>query len=229
MNTDHEIEPVPGLPENLPSGERILWQGAPRWTGLARRAFHARTVAIYFGLLVLWRLVDGLVGGESVAALATAMAWMLALGLAGVGLLCLLAWLHAWSSLYTITNKRIVLRIGVAIPITMNLPFSVIASADFRDHGDGTGDIPIRIGGEQKVSWLLLWPNVKPWRMSRPEPMLRAVPDAQRAADILSNALLAAQEGQGERTAVAGAAARSEEDVDRSAAGDPGRLMPAAS
>ena len=225
MNTDHEIEPVPGLPENLPSGERILWQGAPRWAGLARRAFHARTVAIYFGLLVLWRLGDGIVAGQSVSELAVAMAWMFGLGLAGVGLLCLLAWLHTWSSLYTITNRRIVMRIGVAIPITMNLPFSVIASAEFRDHGDGTGDIPIQVSADQKVSWLLLWPNIRPWRLSRPEPMLRSVQDAAAVADILSSAVIAAQQGQGERTTVADMPAARDEG----AAGEAGRLMPAAS
>ena len=97
---------------DLPSGERILWRGAPRWAGLAQ-GLPCADRRVYFGLLVLWRLGDG-IAGQSVSELAVAMAWMFGLGLAGVGLLCLLAWLHTWSSLYTITNRRIVMRIGVS-------------------------------------------------------------------------------------------------------------------
>jgi len=33
---EYEYEPVPGLPQRLPQGERILWQGAPDWQTLAR-------------------------------------------------------------------------------------------------------------------------------------------------------------------------------------------------
>ena len=28
---DFDFEPVRGLPQVLPEGERLLWQGAPRW------------------------------------------------------------------------------------------------------------------------------------------------------------------------------------------------------
>ena len=33
---DFDFEPVRGLPQLLPKGERMLWQGAPRWQDLAR-------------------------------------------------------------------------------------------------------------------------------------------------------------------------------------------------
>jgi hypothetical protein len=46
----------------------------------------------------------------------------------------------------------------------------------------------------QKVSFFLLWPNVRPWRFNPAEPMLRSIPDAQDAAQILARAL-AAQPG----------------------------------
>ena len=44
------------LPAPLPVGERVIWQGKPSFTGLALRSFHIREVAIYFGLLLVWRL-----------------------------------------------------------------------------------------------------------------------------------------------------------------------------
>ena len=44
------------LPAPLPVGERVIWQGKPSFKGLALRSFHIREVAIYFGLLMVWRL-----------------------------------------------------------------------------------------------------------------------------------------------------------------------------
>ena len=34
MSAEHEFEPVPGLPETLPEGESMLWQGKPGWRGV---------------------------------------------------------------------------------------------------------------------------------------------------------------------------------------------------
>jgi hypothetical protein len=39
------------------------------------------------------------------------------------------------------------------------------------------------------VSYVLLWPHIRPWRLRTPEPMLRALPDAAVAAAKLSEAL----------------------------------------
>ena len=55
---EHEWEAAPGLPEPLPKGEKILWQGAPHWWMLAVHAFHVRKVAIYFGLMLAWQAIS---------------------------------------------------------------------------------------------------------------------------------------------------------------------------
>ena len=47
--SEYATEPVKGLPELLPTGERMLWQGQPSWRALAIRVFHVRKIAIYFG------------------------------------------------------------------------------------------------------------------------------------------------------------------------------------
>jgi len=43
---DFAFDPVKGLPEHLPQGEVMLWQGSPHWQSLALRAFHIRKVAL---------------------------------------------------------------------------------------------------------------------------------------------------------------------------------------
>jgi hypothetical protein len=191
MTSEYETEPVPGLPEHLPAGERMLWQGAPRWQPLACGAFRVRAVAIYFGLLMLWRLVSGMYDGASaLAALASAL-WLVPFALAAIGMLVLLAWLSARSTIYTITDRRLVLRFGVALPMSVNIPFRLIDSAGLKQRGDGSGDIALTLRRGERVGYTILWPHVRPWHLTRPQPMLRALPDASTAAHVLSRALAA--------------------------------------
>jgi Bacterial PH domain len=188
-------EYIKGISEPLPPGEHLLWQGAPEWTALARRALHLRKLAIYFAVLVLWRIVSGVADGEPLAATAVAVGWHALLGAAAGGVLGLLAWASARTATYAITTKRVVMRVGVALPMTVNLPLRRIESAALRAHPDGTGDIPLKLRGDDRVAWLHLWPHVRAWRLARPEPMLRAVPEAGRVAEILAAAALAAVPG----------------------------------
>jgi hypothetical protein len=188
---EHDAEPVRGLPERLPAGERILWQGAPRWNALARRAFHARKVAIYFGLLVAWTMFSGLHDGEPVRAVLVSAAGTALLGALAVGLLIGLAWICARTTMYTITNRRIVMRIGMALSLTLNVPFRIVRSADLRRFPDGTGDIPLALGGSGRIGWLNLWPHVRPWSLKHPQPTFRAVAEADRVAELLGKAIAA--------------------------------------
>ena len=189
MLTEYEHEPVPGLPQELPDGEEMLWQGSPRWQSPAVHVFHARKVAVYFGLLALWRVASGLHDGQAFAEYANSLAMLLVVGTAGVGMLTLLAWLNGRATIYTITNRRLVLRIGVALPMMVNLPFRVVDSAALRTFRDASGDIPLTLDAATRVGYLNLWPHVRPWQIKRPQPALRAVPDAAGVARILSAAL----------------------------------------
>jgi hypothetical protein len=188
---EYDQEPIPGLPEIPPEGERILWQGAPGWMGLARRAFHVRKVIIYFAVIFVWFLATKLLAGESLVQGVLLGSWLLALALVAIGLLLLLAWANSRATLYTLTNRRVVMRFGVAVSMTINIPFTQIGSAGLRRYEDGTGDITLTLAGRPRVSYLVLWPHVRPWRFGQVEPMLRVVPDAARVADILSGALQA--------------------------------------
>lgn len=190
--SDFDHEPVRGLPQALPEGEHILWQGSPDWRTLARRGFHVRKFALYFGLLLLWRAVTRLADGGSGLDALVAVAWLVPLPLIAIGILACLAWLVSRNAVYTITNRRIVLRIGIVLTMALNLPFRVIDSAGLRLHRDGTADIPLQLLPGQQIAYLHLWPHARPWRFARSEPMLRCVPDGQAVAQILAGALAAA-------------------------------------
>lgn len=193
MSDEFDHEPIPGLPGRLPAGETLLWQGAPKWRSLAIRVFHARKIAIYCGLLLAWRLIADLMGGASLGATLQGLLWILPIAGAAVGLPTLLGWLYARSTMFSITNRRVVMRFGVALPMAINLPFSQIASAGLKTYRDGTGDIPLALAGSDKIAYIHLWPFARPWRLARPEPMLRAISAPDAAARTLAKALEKAQ------------------------------------
>jgi hypothetical protein len=185
----HDYEPVRGLPEKLPAGEHILWQGAPDWRSFARHAFHARTIAFYFGLLILWRAVSSAYDGASFPQVAGNVLWLLIPAGLGLGVIALLAKVIAGTTVYTITNKRVVMRFGAAFEKSINLPFKALASADIRQHGDGTGNIALTLAGENRLAYLHLWPHARPLRFKNAQPMLRSIPDVVTVAGLLSDAL----------------------------------------
>ena len=186
---EHEFEPVKGLPEYLPEGEHLLWQGAPSFRGLALRAFHVRKVAIYFGLLMAWRAGTDLAAGYTAAMAAGSALGLLPLALLAVGLLLLLARLNARATVYSITNRRVVMRFGVALPMALNLPFKAIDSAALLRHADGSGDLPLTLAEGQRIGYFVNWPYVRPGRKGGSQPMLRSVPDADAVAVLLAQAL----------------------------------------
>jgi hypothetical protein len=183
VSAEYDLEPIRGLPGDLPEGEHILWQGTPSWKRLARDAFKTRWVAGYFSALLLWAVIDGNASG---------FAMTLLVGVAGLVLLHGLAWLAARATVYTITNRRVVFRFGIALPKCVNLPMSAIAGAGLKRNTDGTGDIPLALSGEHRLGYAQFWPHARPWKLSAPEPMLRALPEVAQVAELLSGALLAA-------------------------------------
>jgi Bacterial PH domain len=176
----------------LPAGEKMLWQGQPQWQGLALHAFHVRAVALYFVVLLVWRVLQGVIAGDSAWTMTVAAAWLLVPCGAACGILALLAWLSSRTTQYTITNKRVIMQFGMALPITLNLPFSKIGSAALRLYADGSGDIPLATSGKDRVAFLMLWPHVRPWRATQTEPMLRSIKDARGVSEILARAVVAA-------------------------------------
>jgi len=203
-----------GLPERLPEGERLLWQGAPDWRRLAQHAFHVRGLAIYFGAIVAYCLASAIFDGKPLRDVAISTALLAGAALLPIGFLTAYSWLVGRTTVYTVTDQRVVLRFGLALPMTINLPYSKIEAAALKPLANGFGDISLLLNSGDKLAYLVLWPHARPWRLKRPEPMLRAIPEAASVGQMLARALAAsadmpapvAPEGQlGHVTAGAGA------------------------
>jgi hypothetical protein len=193
MAREHEFEAQYGLPEKLPEREHILWQGSPDWRRLAQHAFHIHHLAAYFAGVIVLRAALMWSDGAGVAEAGRVLAWLVALSAVGLGLVALLAWLSARTSVYTVTNRRVVMRIGIVLTVAYNLPLKRLEAAALLPHGGGVGDIALTLEKGTRIAWLHLWPHARAWRISRPQPLLRAVPDAQAVAAKLTEAWRAVQ------------------------------------
>ena len=184
---DFQIEPIRGLPETLPEGETLLWQGNPNWWALAKEAYGVLwAMGVVVGL-VLWRVILATSGTspEANSALAAAIALI---GGGIVGILLLTAWLQAHESVYTITSRRAVLRFGLLQTATLQIPFSKIQAADLSLGRRGIGTIALRATSADHLSYILTWPHVRPWQTQPIEPAFRCIADARHVAQFLADA-----------------------------------------
>ena len=180
---------VHGVAEALPPGERVLWEGAPAPQAIVRHLLFVRPLTAYFAAMVAWWMC------ANRDQIATTAFWtpvgmqLLLVGAVLGGFLWLGRWI-ARSTTYAITDRRIVMRLGVIFPLTVNIPLRYIMGAQVKHFGDGTGQIALQLDPKEKLAWIVLFPHVRPWRIGRPEPLLRGLEDPAAVGAILRRATL---------------------------------------
>lgn len=186
QHDDYAVEPVPGLPALPPRGEEVLWQGRPATLALAREALGLTWVAAYFVTWAAWQAY--VVSDGSAGQFVAVMLPYLVIGAAACLILLGIAAVQARTTVYTVTTARVAMRIGVALTVTLNIPFRQIGAASLDLKRSGTGTIALETLGDTRLSYLVCWPHVRPWRMGKTQPALRCIPDAAGVARILSEA-----------------------------------------
>ena len=115
LGHEHEFEPQFGLPERLPSDEFIVWQGSPDVGALASSAFHIKKLMVYFLFLIGACAWPALESGAGLHAVLQAIKWIAPLALVGLASVWMLAYMTSRTTVYTITNKRVVMRVGIVL------------------------------------------------------------------------------------------------------------------
>ncbi|MGB0512056.1 MAG: photosynthetic complex putative assembly protein PuhB [Paracoccaceae bacterium] len=184
---DFAAEPINGLPELPPRGEVILWQGRPNWFRLTVESLNLWWVVAYFAVLTTWRFITVIDVLSFERAIIMTLPFVI-MTLIVVLLLMLVGFIQARATVYTITNRRVAMRIGAALTVTLNIPYTQIENAAVSVGKADCGNIALETKGASKFSYLVLWPHIRSWKISKPEPTLRAIPDVQSVAQILAKA-----------------------------------------
>lgn len=181
-----------GLPEALPPGERILWQGRPDAFSLARHSYGTRLIAAWFVLVTLARVATTWSERGSLGAISQIVIWSLLPALLALAILAVVARLQARAACYTLTDRRIAMRVGVALPATVNIPLAKIESVDRRLLADGRCDLVLSLEGGNPLGAALLWPHVRLGLRGREvQPVLRCLDDPETVSRRIADALVA--------------------------------------
>ncbi len=189
---------IRGVPHPLPAGEHVLWEGAPAAGAVATHVFHRRLFALYFLCMIVWWMASTTVAFGSTEFLA-GLAVRLGLSAIALAVVETLSRVTARTTWYAITNKRLVLKIGMVVPMSINLPFSRLQSAGVAAFKDGTGQILLTPQKEQRLAYVALWPHCRVFQLNHPQPMLRGLTDAKAVGALLASAVAAAADDQQSR------------------------------
>lgn len=181
---------IAGVDEPLPEGEEILWSGSPEVRATTRHVVHVRVWGAYMAAMVV------LVGVSALSSLSiadTARVLVLPLLLTAV-LLGAVAWLGravARSSTYVVTTRRVILQVGIAFPIAINIPLRLIDNAALKRFRDGSGELRLTLAPEVKLAYIALWPHVDVFRnVANPRPKLRGLADPERVGQVIRDAVV---------------------------------------
>jgi hypothetical protein len=196
--------PTPPLPEAparirgiaipLPAGEQVRWQGAPVARSLARFTFQQRKVALYVLVMLAWWSFNA-IGDLTPDAMLRQGVLLLGLAIVPIAVTEVLARLVAGSTVYAITDRRVVMKVGFVFPMTLNIPHRVIASGGIRRNADGTGQLAMPLIAGERLAYVALWPHCRPFEITRPVPVLRGLADVEQVGQLLREAVLAQDGG----------------------------------
>ena len=192
--TDHGGAPavyIRGVPHPLPAGEHLLWEGAPAADAVAPPVFHRRALAVYFAVIITWWMVSTTQAFGSSAFLA-GLAIRVGLSAIALGVIEVLSRVTARTAWYAVTNRRIVLKLGMVVPMSINLPFSRVQSVGVAMFRDGTGQVLLTLQKADRLAYIALWPHCRVFHINQPQPLLRGLRDAQAVGALLAAAVEAA-------------------------------------
>lgn len=195
----------------LAPGEELVWRGGASTRGVIRDVFHLRAIAGYFVVILAFDAFQAWMKGMTLAKAVHDSVPLVVVALLALGIFTTLAVAMARSLRYTLTDRRVILHFGVALPATLSLPYTQIVTCAVAVRRDHTGDIALTLKSGNRMPILKLWPLARAWRIAAPQPMLRAVPQAAVVSGLLARAL---QEAHRERR----------EASEMVAAGEPQRL-----
>ena len=81
------------------------------------------------------------------------------------------------------------MKVGIALPVIINLPLRQIDGVSFATTGKGCGTVCFKTGGNVRLAYMMLWPHAMPWQFMKPKPAFRDIPNVEDVASRLASTL----------------------------------------
>ena len=168
----------------IPQGEKIVWADRPDWMSLAYRSFGLKYLIGYFAICALYVAanIDG--AFEAKIFLLRYLPFVISGCIAGI-ILTLIAYFEAIYTDYVLTERRVIIKSGVALVFVLNAPFKKIESIDRQSLSKGRGNIAFSVLSARRLPYFSCWPSVKPWSLRSPIPSFRSIREVAKVELLL--------------------------------------------
>jgi hypothetical protein len=182
-----EAPPPSDVLSSIPEGENIIWSGKPDFKSITLRAFGLKYLLFYLLIsFVFFSIRSGIIV-EPIKLITSFVPYLLS-GILICCIVSLFSYFQVRNTVYVVTDKRVVIKTGVALIFMLNVPFEKISEINRQILGDGSGNISFKLISGKRVPFFASWPSVRPWYFSNPEPTFRYVADADLVATDISRA-----------------------------------------
>tara|TARA_A100001011_G_C14085987_1_gene746521 strand:+ start:112 stop:738 length:627 start_codon:yes stop_codon:yes gene_type:complete len=172
------------IKELVPKEEKIYWTGRPEWRSLAYQSFGLKYLIVYFFICGLYALTSLENSFDFRLVLLNFFPFAVSGSFAGI-ILAIIAYFEATHTFYVLTERRIVLKSGVALVFILNAPFKKIISIDRQSLAGGRGNIAFSTESTKRIPYISCWPSVKPWSFMSPIPSFRSIKDVNKVESLL--------------------------------------------
>jgi hypothetical protein len=96
-----------------------------------------------------------------------------------------LAATQTYSTVYIITENRVIIKTGAALSFLISMPFKKIKEVNLQKRGASIGTISFELLSEKRVPYISCWPSVRPWKFKRTQPAFSCIGSVDEVATIL--------------------------------------------
>ena len=174
----------------IPEGESILWKGKPSFWGFSWYFFGLKLLAFYLIILSVVFAARLTVTDFFTAFVVDFLPFLLS-GILASCILMALAKIQSQSSVYIITENRVIIKSGAALSFLISMPFKKIKAVNLQKRKGSLGTISFELNSGKRVPYISCWPSVRPWRFKKTEPAFSCIENVDEVATILRKSVMA--------------------------------------
>ena len=184
MEYKTKFETPKNILDAIPNGESILWKGRPSLWGFSWNLFGLKWITLYLSILSIVSVARFFASDFYTAFYVDFLPFFLS-GIFASIILIGLAATQTYSTVYIITENRVIIKTGAALSFLISMPFKKIKEVNLQKRGASIGTISFELLSEKRVPYISCWPSVRPWKFKRTQPAFSCIGSVDEVATIL--------------------------------------------
>ena len=184
MEYKTKFEAPKNILDAIPNGESILWKGRPSLWGFSWNLFGLKWITLYLSILSIVSVARFFASDFYTAFYVDFLPFFLS-GIFASIILIGLAATQTYSTVYIITENRVIIKTGAALSFLISMPFKKIKEVNLQKRGASIGTISFELLSEKRVPYISCWPSVRPWKFKRTQPAFSCIGSVDEVATVL--------------------------------------------